>query len=117
MVKLSRIDIGEDDLNKFFSIIELSILDVLWECGEKTASELADETGLAQATIAGTLDRLLMSGFVDRRIESTTGRIRCLYSASATREETVIAITARILNSLVDSFEDIDVEEFRRSYE
>ena len=105
MVKLERIHLEKKGLTKFFSPIEVRILEVLWKKPEITSSEIQRRCpDLSLSCIAGTLDRLTKAGFVERETEDGGGRMRFLYSPTTTRQETGMKISERILESLVDTF-------------
>jgi len=107
MVKVSRIVIDQDGLAKFFSNNECGILEILWEVGPQTSSQIqAQLDDLSLACVAGTLDRLVKSGFVEREIDESETRVRYIYQAASSREEAGAKISERVIDSLVDTFGD-----------
>jgi DNA-binding MarR family transcriptional regulator len=114
MVKLDQINISNGGLTKFFSPIETSILKTLWEVDEMTVSELTTKTKIPLTSIAGTLDRLVKAGYAARRTENINGRVRYVYSPVFSEEEVAIEITTRILDSLVDVFGPLALENFSK---
>ena len=107
MVKVERINLQKDGLTKFFSPNEVRILELLWEHEEMTSAEIAEELeNLSHAVVAGTLDRLVKSGFVERRLDDGGPRMRYIYSAVGGREEVGLRISERVIDSLVETFGD-----------
>ncbi|HIH44856.1 MAG TPA: hypothetical protein HA257_07245 [Candidatus Methanoperedenaceae archaeon] len=114
MVKLDQIKISNDGLTKFFSPIEADIMDALWESGDMLTVEITEKTNIPLTSVAGTLDRLVKAGFATRHVENVNGRVRYVYSAAFTHDETANEITTRVLDSLVDAFGEVAVENFAR---
>ena len=114
MVKLDQINISNDGLTKFFSPIETAILKTLWSEGEMMTSELTEKTNIPLTSIAGTLDRLVKAGYAKRRIENVNGRVRYVYAPACSEEEAAEEITTRVLDSLVDAFGPLAVENFSK---
>lgn len=105
MVKLERIQLEKEGLTKFFSPVEVRILEVLWKQRRVTSSDIQRSCpDLSLACVAGTLDRLTRSAFVKRENSNDSGRVRFLYSPTSTRRETGMRISERVLESLVDTF-------------
>lgn len=116
MVKLDRIHLEQEGLGKFFSPIEVRILEILWRKPEITSSEIQKRCpDLSLPCVAGTLDRLTKSGFVERENEDEGGRARFLYSPATTLQETGIKISERIYESLVDTFGTSVMDAFARA--
>jgi DNA-binding MarR family transcriptional regulator len=114
MVKLDQINISNDGLTKFFSPIEAAILKTLWSEGEMMTSELTDKTRIPLTSVAGTLDRLVKAGYAARRVENVNGRVRYVYAPVFSEEEAATEITTRILDSLVDAFGPLALENFSK---
>jgi predicted transcriptional regulator len=114
MVKLDQINISKDGLTKFFSPIEAEILKTLWSEGEMMTAELTEKTSIPLTSIAGTLDRLVKAGYATRRIETVNGRVRYVYAPAASEEEVASEITYKILDSLVDTFGPMALENFSK---
>jgi len=114
MVKLDQINISNDGLTKFFSPIETAILKTLWSEGEMMTSELTEKTKIPLTSVAGTLDRLVKAGYAMRRAENVNGRVRYVYAPVLSEEEAATEITKRILDSLVDAFGPIALENFSK---
>ncbi len=107
MVKVERIDLHKEGLTKFFSPNEVRILELLWENGEMTSAEISEELeDLSHAVVAGTLDRLVKSGFVERRLDESEPRMRYIYSPVGGREEVGVRISERVIDSLYETFGD-----------
>ncbi len=107
MVKVERIDLHKEGLTKFFSPNEVRILELLWENGEMTSAEISEELeDLSHAVVAGTLDRLVKSGFVERRLDEGEPRMRYIYSPVGGREEVGVRISERVIDSLYETFGD-----------
>ena len=105
MVKVSRIVIDQDGLAKFFSNNECGILEILWEVGPQTSSEIqAQLDDLSLACVAGTLDRLVKSGYVEREIDESENRVRYIYQATSSREQTGAQISEKVIDSLYETF-------------
>ena len=105
MVKIERISLEKKGLTKFFSPNESRILELLWEKKKMTSSAIHDEfNDLSLACVAGTLDRLVKSGFVKRKIDESKHRVRYIYSPVGNREKVGIKISEKVIESLVDTF-------------
>lgn len=114
MVKLDQINISNNGLTKFFSPIETQIMKNLWNEGKMTTSELTSKTDIPLTSIAGTLDRLVKAGYANRGAEIINGRVRYVYEPAHTEEEIANEITTRVLDSLVDTFGNIAIENFSK---
>ncbi|MCE8423396.1 MAG: BlaI/MecI/CopY family transcriptional regulator [Candidatus Methanoperedens sp.] len=114
MVKLDQINISNNGLTKFFSPIETRIMKTLWDEGKMTTSELTSKTDIPLTSIAGTLDRLVKAGYTNRGVETINGRVRYVYEPTFSEEETANEITTRILDSLVDTFGKVAIENFSK---
>ena len=114
MVKLDQINISNDGLTKFFSPIEAAILRTLWIEGEMMTSELTEKTKIPLTSIAGTLDRLVKAGYTARRVDNVNGRVRYVYAPVYTEEEVATEITTKIMDSLVDTFGRVAIENFSK---
>ena len=112
MVKLDRINLSNEGLTKFFSPIEAQIMDVLWAHDELMTSQITEKTEIPLSSVAGTLDRLVKAGFAKRRVDKESGRVRYVYSAAASADLTADEITNRVLDSLVDTFGKVAIENF-----
>jgi predicted transcriptional regulator len=107
MVKVDRINLHMEGLTKFFSPNEVRILEVLWDTGEMTSAEISEALeDLSHAVVAGTLDRLVKSGFVERRLDEGETRMRYIYSAVGDREDVGLRISERVIDSLYETFGD-----------
>jgi predicted transcriptional regulator len=105
MVKIDRISLYKQGLTKFFSPNEVRILEVLWDGDQMTSSEICEQLDdLSLACVAGTLDRLVKSGFAQRSIDKTESRVRYLYSSVGDREEVGLRISEKVIDSLVETF-------------
>ncbi len=114
MVKLDQINLSNDGLTKFFSPIEAAIMETLWGEGEMTTSELTEKTKIPLTSVAGTLDRLVKAGYTARRTENVNGRVRYIYTPVFSEEEAATEITTKILDSLVDAFGPVALENFSK---
>lgn len=112
MVKLDRINLSNQGLTKFFSPIEAQIMEVLWTNETSTTPEITEKTGIPLSSVAGTLDRLVKAGFAKRDMDKTGQRVRYLYSASESMDSTANTITKKVLDSLVDTFGKVAIENF-----
>jgi len=107
MVKVERINLHKEGLTKFFSPNEVRILEVLWSEGEMASGDISDVLpDLSHAVVAGTLDRLVKSGFVERRLDEGGNRLRYIYSPVGDREDVGIKISERVIDSLYETFGD-----------
>jgi predicted transcriptional regulator len=105
MVKLERINLDKKGLKKFFSPNEVRMLELLWKNKKMTSSDIQYECNdLSLACVSGTLDRLVKSGFVNRKLDETEKRIRYIYSPSGDRKNVGTKISNKIFESLVDTF-------------
>ncbi|UCE73732.1 MAG: BlaI/MecI/CopY family transcriptional regulator [Methanomassiliicoccales archaeon] len=113
MVKFSRINIESEGLNKFFSPNEVRILQLLWEKEKSTSTEINEcINDLSLACIAGTLDRLVKSGFVERELIDTESKIKYIYRPAHTKAEMGTLISERVIESLIDTFGDTVTDTF-----
>ena len=107
MVKLERINLHKEGLTKFFSPNEVLILELLWDNGEMTSAEITEELeDLSHAVAAGTLDRLVKSGFVERRLDKGGPRVRYIYTSVGGRDDVGLKISERVIDSLFETFGD-----------
>jgi len=105
MVKLERISLRNEGLKKFFSPNEVRILGLLWEKERLTSGQIQKHCGdLSLACVAGTLDRLTKSGFVNRTIATGDSRVRYLYAPTFTQQELGTRISEQVVDSLIDTF-------------
>ena len=105
MVKIERIQLDKKGLTKFFSPIEVRILELLWKREKATSVDIQKcFPNLSVACVAGTLDRLVKSGFVKKEIDRSTKRVRFLYIPTSSKKEAGMRISERILEGLVDTF-------------
>ncbi len=114
MVKLDQINLSNDGLTKFFSPIEAAIMETLWGEGEMTTSEITEKTKIPLTSVAGTLDRLVKAGYTARRMENVNGRVRYIYTPVFSEEEAATEITTKILDSLVDAFGPVALDNFSK---
>ncbi|VVB89892.1 Uncharacterised protein [uncultured archaeon] len=114
MVRLNRINLSKDGLNKFFSPIEAKIIKTLWSEGKMTTAEMTEKTCIPMTSVAGTLDRLVKTGYAIRQLETVNGRVRSVYEPAFSEEETASKITDRILDGLVDAFGPLAFEKFSK---
>jgi len=113
MVKIERFQIDQRGLTKFFSPIEVRLLELLWKLNKATSIEIQKACpDLSVACVAGTLDRLVKTGFVKKEVDISTKRVRYLYSPTSTKKEAETKISERILESLVDTFGTSVVDAF-----
>jgi predicted transcriptional regulator len=113
MVKIERFQIDNRGLGKFFSPIEVRLLELLWKLKKATSIEIQETCpDLSVACVAGTLDRLVKSGFVKKEADKSTKRVRFFYSPTGTKKEAETKISERILESLVDTFGTSVVDAF-----
>lgn len=93
---MSRIDSNYVDLTD----LQLAILDILWERGEATVSDvhegLLEERGLAATTVATILSRLEKRGVVTHRSMGRQYVYRALVSRSEVCDTMVTALTERL---------------------
>lgn len=114
MVKLDQINISNEGLTKFFSPIEAAILRALWADGDMMTSELTEKTQIPLTSVAGTLDRLVKAGYASRTVDNGSGRVRYVYSPVYSEEEAASEITTRVMDSLVDAFGPLAIENFTK---
>ncbi|MCK5660782.1 MAG: BlaI/MecI/CopY family transcriptional regulator [Methanosarcinales archaeon] len=114
MVKLNRINLSNEGLTKFLSPIESTIMNVLWEQSDLMTVDISEKTDIPISSVAGTLDRLVKSGYAHRQIEKSGGRVRYKYTATFSHEEMASEITTRVLDSLVDTFGSMAIENFAK---
>ncbi|UCG69503.1 MAG: BlaI/MecI/CopY family transcriptional regulator [Thermoplasmata archaeon] len=107
MVKFTRINIENEGLTKFFSPNEVRILQILWEKESMTSSDINGcINDLSLACIAGTLDRLVKSGFVKRELVDSEKKVKYMYRPAYSKDEIGSQISERIIESLIDTFGD-----------
>ena len=105
MVKLERISLRNEGLKKFFSSNEVRILELLWKGQKLTSAQIQLECeDLSLACVAGTLDRLVKSGIVGRKIDEGETRVRYIYSPTCTKDELGMRISEHVIDCLIDTF-------------
>ena len=105
MVKLERISLHNEGLKKFFSPNEARILTLLWESENLTSGQIQKQCDdLSLACVAGTLDRLVKSGFVYRTIDTSDSRVRYIYAPACTQTELGTKISEQVVDCLVETF-------------
>ncbi|MCL7414914.1 MAG: BlaI/MecI/CopY family transcriptional regulator [ANME-2 cluster archaeon] len=114
MVKIDRINLSNEGYTKFFSPIESQIMETLWDMGDMTTSQITENTNIPLSSVAGTLDRLVKAGYVDRDVQNVKGRVRYMYMPTSSRGDVACDITNRVLDSLVDCFGELAVENFSK---
>jgi len=114
MVKIDRINLSNKGYTKFFSPIESDILETLWDMGNMTTSQITKHTNIPLSSVAGTLDRLAKAGYVERNVQKVDGRVRYLYMPTSSRGDVASNLTNRVLDSLVDCFGELAVENFSK---
>jgi len=115
MVKLERINLEKEGLVKFFSPNEARILELLWKNKKMTSPEiqkLCDDLSLP--CVAGTLDRLIKSGFVNRTIDKTGKRIRYIYTPVGNRQIVGNKICEKIIDCLADTFGSSTIDNIKK---
>jgi len=111
MVKIERISLNKQGLTKFFSPNEARIMKLLWELHHTTSAEITRECkDLSLPCVAGTLDRLVKSGFARREIDQSENRVRYIYYPTGDRNEIGVKISERIIESLIDTFGDATID-------
>jgi predicted transcriptional regulator len=116
MVKLTRINIGKQGLQKFFSPNEVRIMEFLWELEGVTSSEIQNRLkDLSLPCVAGTLDRLVRAELVRRDIDDSSNKIRYLYYPARSMDEVGTLISEKVYDSLVDTFGAVAVDTFGKS--
>ncbi len=105
MVKIERISLEKEGITKFFSPNEARMMELLWKKERMTSSEIKNELDdLSLACVAGTLDRLVKSGYANRKIDETKNRVSYIYSPMGNKEKVGDKISEKVLESLVDAF-------------
>jgi predicted transcriptional regulator len=113
MVKLARINIGKQGLQKFFSPNEVRIMELLWEREGLTSSEIKKSLkDLSLPCVAGTLDRLVRAELIKREIDDSINKIRYTYYPARSKDEVGTLISERVYDSLVDTFGSVAVDSF-----
>lgn len=116
MVKIDRISLGKNGLMKFFSPNEARIMELLWERKHMTSPELQKELNdLSLGCIAGTLDRLVKSGFAYRKVDENGSRMKYIYFPTTSKREAGIKISERIMESIVNTFGESAIDSFGKS--
>jgi predicted transcriptional regulator len=105
MVKIERISLDKEGITKFFSPNEARIMQLLWKKNKMTSPEIKKELNdLSLACIAGTLDRLVKSGYASRKIDETRNRVCYIYSPIGNKRIVGERISEKVIESLVDTF-------------
>ena len=105
MVKIERISLDNEGITKFFSPNEARIIRLLWKNKKMTSTEIQKELDdLSLACVAGTLDRLVKSGYTNRKIDETRNRVCYIYSPIGNRKTVGESISEKVIESLVDTF-------------
>ena len=116
MVKIERISLGKSGLIKFFSPNEARIMELLWVRKKLTSPLIQNElSDLSLGCVAGTLDRLVKTGFVRREVDETGSRIRYLYFPTSNRREAGIKISEKVMDAIVDTFGESAINSFGKT--
>lgn len=116
MVKIDRISLGKKGLTRFFSPTEARIMELLWKRKKMTSPKIQNELNdLSLGCIAGTLDRLVKTGFVRREIDENGAHMRYLYYPSTDRKDAGIKISEKIMDAIVDTFGESAIDSFGKS--
>jgi predicted transcriptional regulator len=116
MVKIERISLGKQGLTKFFSPNEARIMELLWARQKMTSPGLQKELNdLSLGCIAGTLDRLVKSGFVRREIDKAGARVRYLYFPTTDKKTAGIKISEKVMGAIVDTFGESAIDSFGKT--
>ncbi len=91
------------------SITQLNAIKILWDRGEMTMSELADQLSVSPPSASVLVDRLVEKGILCRE-HSTTDRRKVVVRVSPEAEKVVEEIIANILQFFVDLVEKIGIE-------
>ena len=92
------------------------ILFVLWDCDSIPISELSDRTGLAKTTLTSMLDRLEMSGHIQRVYDPADRRkiIIRLTETARNLEDKYNEVSSRMSEIFYDGFVDEDIINFEK---
>ena len=105
MVKIERISLRNEGITKFFSPNEARIMKLLWQNKLMDSNEIKKELNdLSLPCVAGTLDRLVKSGYASRKIDESKNRISYIYSPIGNRKKIGEKISEKVIESLVDTF-------------
>ncbi|SNV72493.1 MarR family transcriptional regulator [Veillonella rodentium] len=102
------------DTRALFNGEQGKILSVLWDEGERTASDIADITGLANSTLSIMLKRMEQQGLIIGYDDCNDKRKR-IYGVSALgREQQVVGneISDALSDIFYDGFSDVEIKEF-----
>ena len=91
------------------SINQLNAIKTLWDSGELTMSELADQLGVSPPSASVLVDRLVEKGIFCRE-HSTTDRRKVVVRVSPEAEKIAEEITSNILQFFVDLVDKIGIE-------
>lgn len=91
------------------SITQLNAIKTLWDSGELTMSELADQLGISPPSASVLVDRLVEKGIFCRE-HSTKDRRKVVVRVSPEAEKIAEEITSRILQFFVDLVEQIGID-------
>jgi|Deesub1362A_J573_1020465.scaffolds.fasta_scaffold00258_45 predicted transcriptional regulator len=112
MVKQLRLDVANEGLEQFFSPLEARIMELLWERGKMTTSQISKELNVSLSSVGGTLDRLVKTGYVGRTSVKEGTRFKYVYSPAISKDEFAESVTDRILSNLIETFGEIVVDNF-----
>jgi len=116
MVKIERISLEKDGLIKFFSPNEARILELLWENKKMTSPEIKQQCDdLSLSCVAGTLDRLIKSDFVNRSIDETSKRMKYVYTPVGNRQKVGTKICEKIIDCLADTFGTSTIDTIKKN--
>lgn len=116
MVKIDRISLGKKGLTKFFSPTESRIMELLWKQKKMTSTAIQNKlSDLSLGCVAGTLDRLVKSGFAQRKIDEKDSRMKYIYYPTTTKREAGIRISEKIMESIVDTFGESAIDSFGKT--
>ncbi len=102
---------------KPLSELELSIMDIIWDCGECTIREVVDRLNktkpLAYTTVATVMTRLTEKGAISKKGEG----LSITYSPRLTKEGMSKTVAQSFLSKFIRSFGDAAVSSFAESIE
>jgi predicted transcriptional regulator len=91
-------------------------MEILWKHQQMTSPAIQCQlSDLSLGCIAGTLDRLVKSGFAKRKIDERGRRMKYIYFPTTSKREAGIRISEKIMESIVDTFGESSIDSFGKT--
>ncbi|WP_080837504.1 BlaI/MecI/CopY family transcriptional regulator [Cohnella massiliensis] len=118
-MKVQRMKLNEEGLNRFFGPLEAQIMDIVWKAGHINVKEVQSslDEELSYTAVMTVLNRLHEKGHL---LKSTTGKGRnriSYYQPSQSKEEFLREQTKAVTHGLVQEYGSLVVNHFLDAFE